>query len=637
MVAPAAASAATRWVAQPPETVGGNTSCSDPGYVEASGQPALAIQAAFNEASPGDTVHICPGTWTVIDDLTLSIPETITVEGGGRDQTTVDSDHRTLLFVAEKGVTLRDLTIRDAISEFGSAIVAVEPLLIEDAALIGNGGGTVQVVGFSGVNIRRSLFEGREDSDAGGFLWSMGDVTISDSTFRNNKPSSFPPGILSAPFSGIEFPSAKITVDASTFTNLDGPCFSAISNAYPYNVDGGIEITNSTFTGNGVTGGVDCSGLVPLPPAIISGEIVDLKSSTVAEDPTDTNRGIFGLELRIGNSILDVGGCDFDVRSNLGGNVVSEETPGCDDFVGGPAPSLPAKVPAASIALDPLALNPPGTTETMALGASSVARGAAIAADCPATDQRGVSRPADNCDSGAYQYGAPETYKLTVTKSGTGSGSVTSTPAGIDCGSTCEANFDDGASVTLTATAASGSTFTGWSGPCTGTGTCSVTMNEARSVTASFTADSPPPSGKPKLKLSVKTPKKVKAGSTFDVTVKTSNVAPANATRASSSRSATTATQVRTCAKLPKGLFVVKRNGGKVKGRTVCWTRSSLAAGQSATYKATVRSSKTRSGSVKVSGTASASNDAGATVKASGSSRVRIVKPKAPKPKPPTG
>jgi tartrate-resistant acid phosphatase type 5 len=77
---------------------------------------------------------------------------------------------------------------------------------------------------------------------------------------------------------------------------------------------------------------------------------------------------------------------------------------------------------------------------------------------------------------------------LTVTKAGTGSGTVTSTPAGINCGSTCSAAFAQGTSVTLTASATSGSTFTGWSGAgCSGTGTCLVSMTQARNVTATFT------------------------------------------------------------------------------------------------------------------------------------------------------
>jgi len=75
---------------------------------------------------------------------------------------------------------------------------------------------------------------------------------------------------------------------------------------------------------------------------------------------------------------------------------------------------------------------------------------------------------------------------LTVAKSG--AGTVTSSPNGINCGSTCSARFANGTVVTLTVTADSGSTFTGWGGSCTGTGTCSVTMSEVRGVTATFGA-----------------------------------------------------------------------------------------------------------------------------------------------------
>ncbi|MFZ2235087.1 MAG: hypothetical protein WAV67_01800, partial [Dokdonella sp.] len=81
----------------------------------------------------------------------------------------------------------------------------------------------------------------------------------------------------------------------------------------------------------------------------------------------------------------------------------------------------------------------------------------------------------------------PVTYKLTVTKGGTGSGTVTSNPSGINCGSTCTANYFRGNVVTLTASPKSGSTFAGWSGSCSGTGNCTVTMTAARSVKATFT------------------------------------------------------------------------------------------------------------------------------------------------------
>jgi hypothetical protein len=79
------------------------------------------------------------------------------------------------------------------------------------------------------------------------------------------------------------------------------------------------------------------------------------------------------------------------------------------------------------------------------------------------------------------------TYNLTVSKAGTGTGTVTSSPSGISCGSTCSATYTGGTIVTLTATSDSSSTFTGWSGACTGTGACSVTLNAAKTVSAAFT------------------------------------------------------------------------------------------------------------------------------------------------------
>ncbi|MBK8638923.1 MAG: hypothetical protein IPN92_11850, partial [Chromatiaceae bacterium] len=77
---------------------------------------------------------------------------------------------------------------------------------------------------------------------------------------------------------------------------------------------------------------------------------------------------------------------------------------------------------------------------------------------------------------------------LNVDKDGTGTGSVASSPAGIDCGSDCSERYVTGTVVTLTATPASDSSFVGWSGGgCSGTGTCEVTMSIDQNVTASFT------------------------------------------------------------------------------------------------------------------------------------------------------
>jgi hypothetical protein len=91
--------------------------------------------------------------------------------------------------------------------------------------------------------------------------------------------------------------------------------------------------------------------------------------------------------------------------------------------------------------------------------------------------------------------------KLKVKKIGTGSGEVTSSPAGIACGGVCEFEFEQGTEVELSGAASGGSEFVKWTGACTGGGTCKVTMSAAKEVTAEFKA-------KPKFRLTV-----IKSGS----------------------------------------------------------------------------------------------------------------------------
>jgi len=82
-------------------------------------------------------------------------------------------------------------------------------------------------------------------------------------------------------------------------------------------------------------------------------------------------------------------------------------------------------------------------------------------------------------------------YTLTVSKVGTGSGTVASIPAGINCGTDCTENYNSGTAVTLTATAATGSVFAGWSMECSPTVICPVTLDAAKTVTATFNLSLP--------------------------------------------------------------------------------------------------------------------------------------------------
>jgi uncharacterized protein (TIGR03382 family) len=127
--------------------------------------------------------------------------------------------------------------------------------------------------------------------------------------------------------------------------------------------------------------------------------------------------------------------------------------------------------------------------------AANVVVGADTWVPRPATPSTAVLGGGKGVISTTYALGRP----LTVTKAGAGAGTVTSNPAALSCGATCMASFPDGETVTLTAAPAAGSSFGGWSGGCTGTGSCQLAMSAARSVTATFapvaTADGGVPDG----------------------------------------------------------------------------------------------------------------------------------------------
>lgn len=87
----------------------------------------------------------------------------------------------------------------------------------------------------------------------------------------------------------------------------------------------------------------------------------------------------------------------------------------------------------------------------------------------------------------------PKSFQLSVSKTGptgfVGNGTVTSSPAGIDCGSDCSETYASQTKVTLSAVADAGSTFIGWGGACSGNASCVVTMKQATTVSASFASD----------------------------------------------------------------------------------------------------------------------------------------------------
>jgi hypothetical protein len=88
--------------------------------------------------------------------------------------------------------------------------------------------------------------------------------------------------------------------------------------------------------------------------------------------------------------------------------------------------------------------------------------------------------------TGTGGVGVPLTHQLEATLYGGGAGRVTSTPAGIDCGSACTARFSEESRVTLHAVAGAGSEFLEWRGHCSGASTCRLDLDDDKRVTAVF-------------------------------------------------------------------------------------------------------------------------------------------------------
>ena len=126
-----------------------------------------------------------------------------------------------------------------------------------------------------------------------------------------------------------------------------------------------------------------------------------------------------------------------------------------------------------------------GTVVSLTASPNSGSTFAGWSGACSGTGSCTVSMNSNQAVTAAFNLTVTVNPTLTITTSGTGSGTVSSSPTGTSCGSGC-LSFAAGTTVTLTATPNTSSTFAGWSGACSGTGSCTVTMNSSQAVTATF-------------------------------------------------------------------------------------------------------------------------------------------------------
>ena len=128
-----------------------------------------------------------------------------------------------------------------------------------------------------------------------------------------------------------------------------------------------------------------------------------------------------------------------------------------------------------------------GTAVTLTANPTGGSSFAGWSGDCSGTGPCNLTMSANRAVSGSFAAAPPPQRTLTVTPpTGTGTGTITGT--GISCPGDCTQTYADGTAVTLTANPTGGSSFAGWSGDCSGTGPCNLTMSANRAVSGSFSA-----------------------------------------------------------------------------------------------------------------------------------------------------
>ncbi len=244
----------------------------------------------------------------------------------------------------------------------------------------------------------------------------------------------------------------------------------------------GIEGQAITLNGNGST---DSDGSIDLYQWDVNNDgSYELSSTSSTQGYTYTSQGTYTIKLKVTDNL----GATNEATTTA---AISDTSPTAD-FTASPTTvpaSLPVNFTNTSTGYDlPLSyewdFDNNGTIDSTAQNPSyTYTNAGTYAVKLRATDSDGS--PPNTLTRTNYITVTPPVYTLTVTKSGTGSGTVTSSPSGIICGTDCTETYTNGTSVTLTPISDAGSTFAGWSGDVD----CSdgvVTMDADKTCTATF-------------------------------------------------------------------------------------------------------------------------------------------------------
>jgi hypothetical protein len=447
-------------------------------------------------------VIVLPGDCTLPAELTItSMPmrPTMTIRGnghtltpaGGRRHFTINASGRLIL----DNVTLAG----GSISSNGGALY-VQPggvVTIQNGSVLRNNRttGTYPAGGFGGaifnnggiVIIKNSTLRDNRAHHAGGAILNQnsgadpGILTVKDYSTLSGNSADHGGAIYNGAIDiGADGETDVLVMSSALIGNRANNGFGgAITNASEV-ANSRMDVFNSTFSGNWASQGGAISVGTPAPtqgPVRISNNTFSGNGSPYGNAIHNDN----GQVTMRNNIIANGGGCYLAFGTSF---IAASDNLAVGGSCGGTGFT---QVSGAALRLGALQMNG-GTTQTVALLPGSVAIDA-VTGSCVdyngvtlTVDQRGKPRPVGGrCDAGAFEYNP---HQLTVNVTGTGS--VTSNPAGVSCGADCDETLDG--MVTLTAAPATENTVA-WGGCNTASGnTCTVDLSGTnRTVTALFT------------------------------------------------------------------------------------------------------------------------------------------------------
>ena len=410
-----------------------------------------SLRAVIANSASGDTIEFAPGVAAVtLTTAALSIADkNLTIKGPGARKLTVRRS-------AKAG------TPKFPIFQIHSASIVISGMTIRNGRNTGYGGAVNAV--FANVTLSRCAISANRAQTGGAMSVYSTVLAIKGCTISDNAATA-----------GSDAGALYVALGSEVHITSSTICRNSAQNGGAIVNSGLVTLTNSTVASNSAAG--SAGGIFNNPGTSDNPIVVEAKNSIIAKN-IDTN-----------------GQPDFVGRlKSMGHNLIGNTT-GITQISGDTTGN--------KLNVDPM-LGPlqdnggPTWTRAPAPGSPAIDAGHSGGAQ---QDQRRFPRPVDlpgvanaassnGGDIGAVEaQSEPAPRSLTVTTNGFGT--VTSSPDGIDCGSDCSASFPAGTVVTLTAVASTSpaseeSVFAGWSGACSGTDTCTVTMDSARSVTATF-------------------------------------------------------------------------------------------------------------------------------------------------------